>query len=255
MAGISPASIVNFKGGNMSKTIAIVGAGPGVGLAVAERFASEGFRVALIARNQEKLDGLVVRLKARGTQAAAFVADVRNRPALKKALEEAAAQLGSIEVLEYGPTATSDTLRSPRAIDADNEQFHLDLGVLGAVAAVQAVLPGMLERKSGGLLFTTAASAQHPVTFTASFGVAAGATLNYARVLYQDLKGDGIYAGIVSIAGLVVQRGEEHKPSPSGLPLVSAQDVAEAHWRLYAQRDTPETFVGDVKRIIALTGR
>jgi NAD(P)-dependent dehydrogenase (short-subunit alcohol dehydrogenase family) len=238
----------------MSKTIAIVGAGPGVGLAVAERFAGEGFCVALIARNPESLDLLVARLREKHIDAAAFPADVCDRPALTQALGRAAAHFGTIDVLEYSPTPTSSTLRTPRAIDVDNEQLHLDLGVLGAVASVQAVLPAMLERKSGALLFTTAASAQYPVTFTASFGVAAGATLNYARVLYQDLQPDGIYAGIVSIAGLVVQRGEEGRPSPTGLPLVSAQDVADAHWRLYTQRDTPETFVGDSKRIAALAG-
>jgi short-subunit dehydrogenase len=50
----------------MSRTIAIVGAGPGVGLAVAERFGREGFEVALIARDTKKLDDLVSRLKTTG---------------------------------------------------------------------------------------------------------------------------------------------------------------------------------------------
>jgi NADP-dependent 3-hydroxy acid dehydrogenase YdfG len=238
----------------MAKTIAIVGAGPGVGLAIAERFGQEGFRVALLARNGKKLEELVAVLRGKGIEAAAFPADVLDRPALVAALGKAAAHFGSIDVLEYSPTVTADTLRSPRTIDVANEQLHLDLAVLGAIAAVQAVLPGLLARKAGGLLFTTAASAQHPVTFTASFGVAAGAALNYARVLYQDLKADGIYAGIVSIAGLVVQRGQEHGPSPSGLPLVAAQDVADAHWRLFTERNTPEVIVGDMKKILTLSG-
>jgi short-subunit dehydrogenase len=232
----------------MSKTIAIVGAGPGVGRAVAQRFGREGFKVALIARNADKLNELATSLEQDGIEAAAFAADVRDRAALTQALKDAA-RLGPIEVLEYSPSPDRDTLRPPRLIDVENERFHLELGVLGAVAAVQAVLPGMLERKSGALLFTTAASSLYPVSFTASFGVAAGAARNYARVLYQDLKADGIYAGIVSIAGLVVERGQENAPSPTGLPLVVAQDVADLHWQLFTQRDQPEAIAGDIEVI------
>ncbi|PUZ25858.1 hypothetical protein DCC81_16525 [Chitinophaga parva] len=61
----------------------------------------------------------------------------------------------------------------------------------------------MLKRKNGSILFTTASSAQRPINLTASFGVAAGALLNYAWLLNTDLKEDNIYAGIVSIAALV----------------------------------------------------
>lgn len=237
----------------MPKTIAIAGAGPGIGLAIAERFGAEGFRVALIARNPANLAELVARLRAQDVEAAAFPADVLDRPALARALTEAEARFGGLEVLEYGPKPTVP-VKPPRAIDVENEQLHLDLSVLGAVAAVQAVLPGMLARKSGALLFTTAVSAQYPVTFTASFGVAAGAALNYARVLHQDLKADGVYAGIVSVAGLVVPRGQEHGESPTGLPLVAAQDVADAHWRLYAERSPIEAIVGDGAKIKAMSG-
>lgn len=238
----------------MTPTIAIIGAGPGVGLAIAERFGREGFQVALIARQAAPLEQLAARLQQQGITAKGFTADARDRAALTQALHQVIAHFGAIDVLEYNPSPARDSIRTPRLIDVDAEQAQLDLTLLGAIAAVQTVLPGMLQRRSGAVLFTTAASAQFPVTFTASFGVAAGAVLNYARVLYQDLKPDGIYAGLVAIAGLVVQRGEEHQPSPSGLPLVAAQDVADAHWRLYQERDTAETIVGDLDAIKAKLG-
>lgn len=233
----------------MAKTIAVVGVGPGVGMAVAERFGREGFKVALLSRRADALGGYVGELKAQGIEAAAFPADVRDRPGLVRALDAAAGHFGSIDVLEYGVTPTGDSLRTPRNITVENEQFHLDLAVLGPVAAVQAVLPGMLARKEGALLFTTAASAQHPVPFTASFGVAAGAELNYARVLFQDLAADGIYAGIVAIAGLVVPRGQDPagRGGGRGLSVMTAESVADKHWELYTRRDTPEAFAGDAE--------
>lgn len=229
----------------MSKAIAIVGAGPGVGLSVAERFGEEGFKVALIARNADKLAGMVKTLQERGIEAAAFSADVCDRNALAAALQQAVARFGAIDVLEYSPTATADSLKSPRNMTEDNEQFHLNLGVLGAITAVNNVLPAMQGRKDAAILFTTAASAQYPVTFTASFGVAAGATLNYARVLHQELAPEGIYVGIVSIAGLVVPPGEEHGRAGNGLSLMTAASVADLHWDLYTRRDRIEAIIGD----------
>jgi NADP-dependent 3-hydroxy acid dehydrogenase YdfG len=135
----------------MSKTIAIVGAGPGIGLATAERFGQEGFKVALLARHHDKLNPLIAQLKDKGIEAAAFKADVLDRDGLVAALSNVVALFGSIDVLEYGPSAAPSSLLSPAAIIVDNEQYHLDLTVLGAIAAVRAVLPGMLERADGAV--------------------------------------------------------------------------------------------------------
>jgi NADP-dependent 3-hydroxy acid dehydrogenase YdfG len=134
-------------------------------------------------------------------------------------------------------------MRTARDIDVANEQHHLDYQVLAAITAVQAVLPQMLERKDGSILFTTASSAQHPVNRTASFGVAAGALLNYARLLNMDLKEDNIYAGIVSIGALVVSENipvGSKGDFPEGMPTITATEVAEAHWRLHKQQDVAE---------------
>jgi len=62
--------------------IAIVGAGPGVGLSIARVFGHQGFAVALVARNEGKLDGLVAQLAEDGIEAAGFPADVMDRPSL-----------------------------------------------------------------------------------------------------------------------------------------------------------------------------
>jgi NADP-dependent 3-hydroxy acid dehydrogenase YdfG len=84
-------------------SIAIVGAGPGMGLAIARTFGSKGFDVALIARNRANLDDLVAQLGADGITAAAFPADVLDRDALTQALNDATARFGGIDVLEYSP--------------------------------------------------------------------------------------------------------------------------------------------------------
>ena len=84
-------------------TIAIIGAGAGLGLAVARRFGREGFTVALIARNQTRVDNLAATLTAEGIGARGFIANVRDADSLTGALTLAAEQLGPIEVLQYSP--------------------------------------------------------------------------------------------------------------------------------------------------------
>src|SRR5918999_2554377 len=81
-------------------TLAIVGAGPGMGLAIARTFGSRGFDIALIARTKEKLETLADQLGQEGIKAAAFPADVLDRASLTDALDAAKARFGDIDVLE-----------------------------------------------------------------------------------------------------------------------------------------------------------
>ena len=98
--------VVQLKGSTVP-SIAIVGAGPQLGLAIARTFGTQGFDVALIARNRAKLDDLVGQLGAEGITAAAFPADVLDRDALTQALKDAATRFGGIDVLEYSPVGDS----------------------------------------------------------------------------------------------------------------------------------------------------
>lgn len=234
----------------MKKTIVIIGAGSGVGLAIAERFGKENYNVALLARNKNKLDKLVAELAAKGISAISFQADVMDRIGLANTLTTIKENFGTIDVIEFSPTPAIDSMRAPRDINVENAQYHLDFQVLSAITAVQSVLPEMLERKEGSILFTTAASAQKPLSITASFGVAAGALLNYARLLHKDLASDNIFAGIVSIAALVYNGDKPNeellKHFPVGMPTISAEEVAETHWKMHLDQGENEIIVGDI---------
>jgi NAD(P)-dependent dehydrogenase (short-subunit alcohol dehydrogenase family) len=239
----------------MSKTIAIIGAGPGVGLAIAEQFGREGFRVALLGRNPENLSKLSEALSSKGIESKYFTADVMDRPGLETALKEVLAVFGRIDVLEYGPSPAPDSIRPFSNLDIDSVVYQFEFNVLGAMAAVQTVLPQMRERGGGAILFTSAVSAQNPVAVTANFGIAAGGLLNYTRLLHNNLKAESIYAGIVSIAAFVSRDGQEMPAGfPPGLPVVSAQEVAAQHWQLYTERKGYEAIVGDEEGILAILG-
>ena len=100
-------------------TIAIIGAGPGMGLAIARRFGAEGFDIALVSRTQSHLDTLAEILSAEGLRARGFAANVRDAKSLTNALHEAADHFGQIDVLEYSPVDSQGGLQSPSAATVD----------------------------------------------------------------------------------------------------------------------------------------
>ena len=206
--------------------------------------------MALIARNTDKLKILVSNLEKEGITAKYFTADVLDFKALEKALQDTKIHFGSIDVMEFSPTPPKDSMKQPRDITVTNEQFHLDLQLLAPIAAVQAVLPDMLAKKKGSLLFTTAASAQYPAAITGSFGVAAGGLLNYVRLLHNDLANENIKVAIVSVAGLIKSQDGNSQNFPPGIPVLEAGEVAELHWQAHLGNSAVEVYAGDIAALL-----
>jgi NAD(P)-dependent dehydrogenase (short-subunit alcohol dehydrogenase family) len=232
----------------VSKTLAIVGAGPGLGLSLARRFGRDGYRAALIARNRQKLDGLVDQLGAEGIEAAAFVGDVTDSASVASALEQAQARFGAIDVLEYSPIVIPTDMSgyAPLEVTAlapETARRAFETMALGAVAAVHAVLPAMRERGSGAIVITTGISAIGFIPMIGAWGMAGAAARNYARNLHVALSGSGVFAGSVSL-GVQIQKGDEH-----GDP----DRLAERYFDFLAARDTPELVINHMPEgLIAL---
>ena len=108
----------------MTETIAVLGGGPGLGLATARRFGREGFRVALVARTAARLDQLVEELKRDGIDAAAFPADLARRDHIGELVERITARLGWIDVVEYAPSGLVWLDLQTAVLDADVESFE-----------------------------------------------------------------------------------------------------------------------------------
>jgi NAD(P)-dependent dehydrogenase (short-subunit alcohol dehydrogenase family) len=218
-------------------TIAIIGAGPQLGLAIARAFGSRGFDVALVARNGAKLDDLVGRLGAEGITAAAFPADVLDRDALTQALKDAAAHFGGIDVLEYSPSggAGSTAMTSPSETDPSHVEHEMGFQLYGAIAATRAVLPAMREAGGGTLLFTTGAGSVDPVPMFGNVNAAAAALRNWVLNLHKELAGSGVQAAHVAIGVFI---GAD-SPVP-GVPAAPAERIAPIYWDLHTSRDEAE---------------
>src|SRR4051794_18185070 len=116
-------------------TIAVIGAGPGLGAAVARRFGREGFDVALVSRDQERVNALAADLAGQGIEARGFAADVRDPSALAAALDAADATLGPIEVLQYSPVPQRDFMLPVLQTTHTDLVGPVEFSVYGPVAA------------------------------------------------------------------------------------------------------------------------
>lgn len=216
--------------------IAIVGAGPGLGLAIARTFGAQGYTVALIARTRATLDGFVDQLAAEGITAAAFPADVLDRPALTEALHQAAGHVGRIDVLEYSPSGTVGTTRMtpPAQTTPDDMQQQIEFQLYGAITATRAVLPAMRAAGAGTLLYTTGAGSIDPVTQLGNVNAAAAALRNWAINLHKDLSGTGVYAAHMAINVSI------NVAAIPGFPTAPAEDIAAVYWDLHTKRAEAE---------------
>ncbi|MCX2931753.1 SDR family NAD(P)-dependent oxidoreductase [Mycobacterium sp. CVI_P3] len=219
-----------------AKVLLVVGAGPALGYSLAERFGREGFAVALISRSSANLDALVSRLADHCVEAAGFPADVADEESLRSAITAAKVRFGTVDVLEYSPAPDHDTVLDALSITPQNARDHLGRSLVGAVTAAREVLPEMLERGSGAVLFTTGASATVPLPAHASVGLGMSALRNYATVLHAALAGTGVYAGTMMVATRI------QKDTPG-----DPDRLADTYWNMYVKRDRVETIVGDLE--------
>ncbi|MDQ1026409.1 NADP-dependent 3-hydroxy acid dehydrogenase YdfG [Streptomyces umbrinus] len=204
-------------------TFALVGAGPGLGLASARRFGAAGHTVALISRDAEKLDGLTAELARDNIQARGFTADVLDIESLTTALHAAAVALGPIEILQYSPVPRADFMKPVLDTSADDLDAPLAFSVKGTVTAVNAVLPGMRNLGRGTLLFVNGSSAVRPNPKVAGTSVAFAAESAYVGMLHDALAPENIHAAQLIVPGAI------RPTSAHSSPDVLAQRLFDIH--------------------------
>jgi short-subunit dehydrogenase len=147
-------------------------------------------------------------------------------------------------VLEYSPAGDGNLRKSPSQVDVATMEPLLGKFVLTPVAA-DRVLPGMLDRGGGGLLFALGTSAKYPIPGLASAGIALSGLRNYVHTLHAELAPKNIYAGTLPI-GALIEGSEAHRnaaawnTSERSLAVVPADDLAGRYWDMYLKRDRAE---------------
>jgi NAD(P)-dependent dehydrogenase (short-subunit alcohol dehydrogenase family) len=212
--------------------VLVVGAaGPGLGRAVALRFAREGAAVGLVARSADKLGELVTEVSTAGARAVATAAaDVGDEAALRGALGALRGELGEATALVYNGSAYVEG--SVTALPTEGLRLALDVGVVGALVAAQEAVPAMRAAGRGTVLLTGSVAADRASTSAAAVGIAKAALRNLARSLHKEVAGDGVRVTTVTIDGVLA--------GPSALDV---DEIADLYWRLYSQPDAPPDVV------------
>jgi NADP-dependent 3-hydroxy acid dehydrogenase YdfG len=228
----------------MSRVFVVVGFGPGVSTAVAEKFGAEGFSVALVGRSEDRLAAGVQALKAKGIGAVAVPGDAADPTAIRGAIAKARAELGPLTVIHwnaYGGAEAGDFVTGDPAAVKD----IFDIGVVGLLSAVQEALPDLKTADGGAVLVTNGAfGAMAPAmdALAVQMNVMGVALANAAKaklvgLLAVRLKDDGVYVGEVTIAGAV--KGTAW----AGEDGIEGSKIADTFWRLYQARDENRAMV------------
>jgi NAD(P)-dependent dehydrogenase (short-subunit alcohol dehydrogenase family) len=210
--------------------IAIIGAGPGLGLQIARAFGRRGFDIALVARDQSKLDALAKSLDDEGIRARGFAADVSRPETVTTAIRSITDALGPIDVLEFSPANPDLAPVDVLAVTPENLQPQIDFYVGGALAAVGAVLPDMIAAGSGTILVTTGGGSISPMPFLGNVNIAAAGLRNWTLNLHGSLADKGVYVAHVGITALI----------GAGHPDAEPDVIAKAYVELYEKRQQAE---------------
>jgi 3-oxoacyl-[acyl-carrier protein] reductase len=178
--------------GLSGKSVLITGGSKGIGLAVAELFATEGANVAICARNAEQVGNVVKTLAAKGGKAWGKGIDVADPVALKSWIEGAAKEFGGIDTLvcNVSALAVGDTPESWE------KSFRTDM--MHTVNSVAAAIPYLEKSKNASIVIVSSVSGFEVDFAAGSYGAMKAALIHYAKGLSNQLIGKGIRVNAVS---------------------------------------------------------
>ncbi len=230
---------------NTQPVAAVIGVGPGLGAALARRFASE-YAVAMVARGEDKLTALADEIARSGGRAIAVGADVSTPDDIARAFETIRRQLGDVDALLYNAAMRP----FGRLMETKPSTFENTwrVSTFGAFLCAQEVVPAMLQRGRGVILFTGATAGVKPFPTSAAFGPAKFALRGLAQVLARDLGPQGIHVAYINIDGaidtpFIRQRFSNIKDED----MLKPSAIADTYWHLARQDRSAWTQELDVR--------
>lgn len=211
----------------MEKTIIVVGAGKGLGNAVAEKFGENGFRVILMARNGERLREYAETFAAKGIEVDTHSADAADFAGFAAAFQKVTEQYGTPDVLFYNVGITTPDDDASMSAETLAERYAID--VAGAYNCVRLADTPEFSEKKGAILVTGGGLALQPYAGYLPLSMDKAALRAMVQALSPVFKEKGVYIGAVQVTQTI---GSTEHYAPSA--------IAEEFWKLYQARDASE---------------
>jgi NAD(P)-dependent dehydrogenase (short-subunit alcohol dehydrogenase family) len=215
----------------------VVGVGPGNGAAFAERFAAEGYAVALLARSTTFIDELAARLPG----ARAYPCNVSDGASIQTAFDAIKNDLGDVDVLVYN--AGSGVWGSVEEISPAQLEAALQVNTVGLLSTAQAVIPAMKARGNGSIVVIGATASRRGGAKTAAFAPAKAAQRSLTESMARHLWPAGIHVSLVIIDGVVdLERTRARMPDKPESFFVKPADTAATVFMLTGQARSAWSF-------------
>lgn len=210
------------------KVLVVIGAGPGVGLAVARRFGREGFRAVLLGRDQEQIDALVAELADEGVPADGTPVALNDASDVRRTVAAAGERHGRIDVLHFNPSAWRERTVLELTVDELLEDLAFGAGAL--LPAVQAARP--FQQQGARVVVTGSMAADDPAVAAPSLGAQKAAVRTLTHAVDKTLRDDGIRAVLVQVNGALAAEGP-FAPAAVADALWQAADRPEEDWTAF----------------------
>jgi NAD(P)-dependent dehydrogenase (short-subunit alcohol dehydrogenase family) len=227
------------------RTLLVAGAGQGLGKAVAKRFAREGYAVALVARNRERLASLAAEIGG-----SAFPTDLTDEAGVKKLFDDAESSLGPVEAVAF---VAATRVQGPFAElpAADFERVWRQSCLSGFLVGREAARR-MLPRGRGTVIFTGASGSTRGRAHFAAFAAAKGGLRFMAQSMARELGAQGIHVATVLIDGAIdsERMWRDHRDRMEQLGADGALQtdaIAETYWQIHSQQRSAWTHEVDLR--------
>jgi short-subunit dehydrogenase len=202
----------------------LVGAGPGLGMAVARRFAEGGYRVTLLARSSDSLAELADTLTDTGGQIDTISADASDPDSLGVVVGALYRDQGGPGLIVYNAVMGAPDQLLSASVAHLQTAYAVD--VIGAIVVAQVAAPAMRAAGTGTIIVTGGGFADHPIPALATVSLGKAALRSAATMLGSDLEADGIRVATLTINGQIV----------AGTPFDPVR-IAERYWEVVHSDD------------------
>jgi short-subunit dehydrogenase len=222
------------------RSIAVFGAGPGLGQAVARRYAREGYAVTLVARRAEPLGRLAEDLASAGATVHVITADLTDTAAVPRLAGQIRATAGDLDALYYAPTPATGFV-SAASLTPQRAGYFMPLIFYTMLALVQEFLPHMLEQGDGAILTAQGGSTVQGLPGMSGPSPAQAAQRNYLQALHAEVAGQGVYVGMLYVGAAIRDSAfhtEMEKAKAAGhpvweMPIVDPDHLAGLLWTMH----------------------